>query len=219
MLDPGHEDVVNRVEDEFPLARTKYRKLFLQSDNKLSDKPQKNSANVSYDVSSENPRETFTLTFDKDTELTDYMSLHTYVEADGSDDMELHVTVEKLDAQGKQIPDKMTGQPIQAEGYLRVSQRALEKNLSTPFEPVLKHEREDLLKAGEIVPVDIAIWPMGMIYHEGEKLRLTIEAYRPPSIDSIPQFGSAKITIPNDGYAFQARQCFGDDYHYGRLAF
>ncbi len=202
VLDPGHEDVINRVENEFPLARTKYRKLFLQSDNKLSDKPQKISATASYDVSSENPRETFTLTFDKDTELTGYMSLHAYVEADGSDDMELHVTVEKLDAQGNRIPDKMTEQPIQAEGYLRVSQRALEKNLSTPFELVLKHEREDLLQTGQVVPVDIAIWPMGMIYHAGEKLCLTIEAYRPPSINSIPQFGSAKITIPKNGYTY-----------------
>lgn len=202
VLDPGHEDVVNRVENEFPLARTKYRKLFLSDDNSLADKPQKNSSAVSYDVDSENPRETFTLTFDRDTELTGYMSLRAYVEADGSDDMELHVTVEKLDAQGNRLPDKMTGQPICAEGFLRVSQRALDEKLSTPFEPVLKHEREDLLHAGEVVPVDIALWPMGMIYHAGEKLCLTIEAYRPPSPESIPQFGAAKITIPKVGYTY-----------------
>lgn len=202
ILDPGHADIINRVEQEFPLARTKYTKLYLQRDNQLSTKPQKNSSTLAYDSQSTNAAETFTLKFDKDTELTGYMNLHLFVEADGADDMELHVTVEKIDANGNQIPDRMTGQPIQAEGYLRVSQRALDKNKSTPAEPVLLHEREELLNAGEIAEVNIGIWPMAMKYHKGESLLLTIEAYRPPSVDSIPQFGGAKVTIPKDGYTF-----------------
>ncbi len=202
ILDPGHEDITNRVENEFPLARTKYTKFYLRQNNQLATEPQKKSSTVSYDSRAENPAETFRLTFDKDTELTGYMNLHLFVEADGADDMELHVTVEKLDAAGRQIPDKMTGQPIQAEGYLRVSQRALDKNKSTPAEPVLLHEREDFLKVGEIAEIDIGIWPMAMIYHKGESLLLKIEPYTPPNANSLPQFGSAKITIPASGYTF-----------------
>lgn len=202
ILDPGHEDEINRVEKEFPFARTEYKKLFLTNDNKLSFEEQKNSATISYDSESKNPSEKFLLTFDEDTELTGYMNLHMFVEADGSNDMELHVTVEKVDADGKQIPDKMTGQPIQAEGYLRVSQRALDEKKSTPAEPVLLHEREDLLKSGEVAEVNIGIWPMGMKYHKGEKLLLTVSAYNPPAVETVPPFGAAKITVPKNGYTY-----------------
>ncbi len=202
VLDPGHEDIINRVEKEFPLARTKYTKLYLRENDILSKKPQRKSSEVDYAVDSDSSRREFYLKFDNTTELTGYMNLHLFVEADGSDDMELHVTVEKVDANGNSIPDKMTGQPIQAEGYLRVSQRALDENKSTAAEPVLLHEREELLSAGEVAEVNIGIWPMAMIYHKGEQLKLTIAAYEPPSVESIPQFGSARITIPKDGYTY-----------------
>ena len=203
VLDPGHEDVVNRVEQEFPLARTEYKKLYLTGGQGLSVTPQPQEDTASYDTAAKEAAATFTMTFDKDTELTGYMKLHTYVEAVGSDDMELQVQVEKLDEQGKPILDKMTRQPIVAEGYLRVSQRALDESKSTDIEPVLKHSREDLLKKGEIVPVDIPIWPMGMKYHAGEKLRLTVRAYNPPSPYTVPAFGSSKITVPKEGYTYE----------------
>lgn len=205
VLDPGHEDVVNRIENEWPLARTNYVKLHLHEDNSLAFDRQPFASSVSYDSNSDRSSTTFTLAFDEDTELTGYMNLHAYVEADGSNDMELHVAVEKLDANGRPFVDKITSQPIFAEGFLRVSQRALDPERSTPAEPVLRHDREELLAPREIVPIDVGIWPMGMIYHKGEQLRLTIEAYRPPSKEAIPPFGSAKITIPVEGYTFDPK--------------
>ncbi|TYZ24884.1 CocE/NonD family hydrolase [Selenomonas ruminis] len=201
VLDPGHEDVVDRVEKDFPLPQTRYEKLYLQADNSLSAKPAAKAASVAYPVSQ--PFGTsFTMTFDKDTELTGYTKLHAYVEADGSDDMELVVLTEKLDKDGKQIPDKMTGQPIQSMGFLRVSQRALDKKLSTDYDPVLASTKEELLQPGQVVPVDIAIWPMGMKYHKGEKLRLTIAPYQAPDRNTVPPFGKAKVTVPADGYTY-----------------
>lgn len=206
VLDPGHEDVVNRVEQEFPLARTEYKKLYLAGEGKLSEQPLEREGTVAYETNSADAATSFVMTFDKDTELTGYMKLHMYVEADGADDMELQVQVEKLDAQGRPIPDKVTRMPITAEGYLRVSQRALDEEKSTEAEPVLKHAREELLKKGEIVPVEIPIWPMGMKYHAGEKIRLTVRAYNPPSADTVPAFGSAKITVPKEGYTYEPGQ-------------
>ncbi|MDD6134991.1 MAG: CocE/NonD family hydrolase C-terminal non-catalytic domain-containing protein [Selenomonadaceae bacterium] len=202
VLDPGHKDVVDRVEQEFPLARTQYKKLYLTGQQTLSWGKAAQEQVVSYDTQAERSAADFVLTFDQDTELTGYMNLHTYVEADGAEDMELQVTVQKLDKDGKVIADPMTHMPIVSEGYLRVSQRALDKQKSTPAEPVLKHTHEDLLQKGEIVPVDIGIWPMGMKYHAGEKLQLTIAAYQPPKADSVPPFGVAKIAVPEKGDTF-----------------
>ena len=203
VLDPGHEDIVNRVEDAFPMARTRYEKLYLTDKNTLAEKPIRRSSELSYRVDDTNAGERFVLTFDKDTELTGYMKLHTYVEADGSDDMELHVTVEKLDVHGKQILHPMTHQPIQSHGYLCVSQRELDPTLSTEADPVLKSDHEDLLHAGEIVPVDIGIWPMGMKYHKGEQLCLTIEPYTPPAKETVPPFGKAQVRVVREGYTYE----------------
>jgi len=54
--------------------------------------------------------------------------------------------------------------------------------------------------------VEISIWPMGMKYHAGEKIRLTVRAYNPPSADTVPAFGSAKITVPKEGYTYEPGQ-------------
>lgn len=202
ILDPGHEDIVNRVENEFPLARTSYQRLYLSTDSRLVTSNPKDNRKVSYYINSDKPSAEFTYTFDKDTEITGYMKLHLNVEAMGSDDMELHVSIQKLSADGDPIPDRITGNTITADGYLRVSQRAVDEKLSSDYEPILRHDHEDLLQPGEIVPVDIAIWPMGMKYHKGEKLSLKVEAYNPPSKDDVPPFGSAKISIPQEHYTF-----------------
>ncbi|MBO5652495.1 MAG: CocE/NonD family hydrolase [Selenomonas sp.] len=202
VLDPGHKDVVDRVEQEFPLDRTQYKKLYLTNQQTLVWEKGAQAQTVSYDTQAGPKAVNFVVRFDKDTELTGYMNLHMYVEADGADDMELQVTVQKLDKDGKIIADPITGMPTVSEGYLRVSQRALDTEKSTPAEPVLKHTQEELLQKGEIVPVDIGIWPMGMKYHAGEKLQLTVAAYQPPQPDSVPPFGSAKIAVPEKGYTY-----------------
>lgn len=203
VLDPSGKDIVDRPEKEWPLARTQFKKLYLNNGGKLSDAAKSVTSKVSYQVAGDGKTE-FTYVFDKDTELTGYMNLHMWVEAAGSDDMELAVSVEKLDAAGKPAM-KLLGEgvsgAIQAAGLLRVSQRALDLKRSTVSEPYLLNTHEDKLKKGNSVPVDIGIWPMGMKYHAGEQLKLTVAAHRPmPMIDI--GFGAAKTPVPVSGGTF-----------------
>jgi len=201
VLHPGHQDVVDRVEKNFPLPQTKYEKLYLNRNGALSDKNDKAEQQISYDVSQPG-NNTFTIKFDKDTELTGYMKLHLNVAAEGSDDMELVALVEKLDKDGNRIPDPMTGQLIQSQGFLRVSQRGLDMKQSTDYDPIIASTKEELLNPGEIVAVDIPIWPMGMKYHAGESLLLTIVPYMAPDGSMVPPFGTAKVSISKDGYTY-----------------
>ena len=74
-----------------------------------------------------------------------------------------------------------------ALGWLRVSHRELDEAASLPFLPVLKHQREMKLKPGQVVPVDIEIWPSGTRFEAGEGLRLVIQGsdiydYPKPSV-------------------------------------
>ena len=189
---------VNRPEKEFPLARTQYQKLYLNAANanaggdagtvegapgstaalnvtggSLAWEPAAAETKVSYDASE--GLTTFDITFSDDVELTGFMKAKLWVEADGHEEMDLFLTVQKLDEEGKFLPTIVLDEPHPGTwGRLRVSHRALDEDASTDYQPVQSHKVEEHLKPGEIVPVEIAFFPISRIWHKGQKLRLQI---------------------------------------------
>lgn len=117
--------------------------------------------------------------FDVDTELTGYMKLRLWVSAEGADDMDLFVAVQKLDADGQIVPFPFFAtfdDGNVAVGWLRVSRRELDPERSTPEQPRYLHRSDQPLTSGEVVPVDIEIWPSGTRFRGGETLRLVVRA-------------------------------------------
>ena len=171
-----------RTEKEWPLARTKYSKLFLNArSGKLVSFPCKKPAQVGYsvrDMGDKTQNASFEYRFDRRTELTGYMKLKLWVQADGSDDMDIFVALEKIDRTGYRVPFPFFGNhddgPV-ALGWLRVSHRELDEEKSTPFQPCHKHERALKLRPGEIVPIEIEIWPSSTLFERGEMLRLVVQ--------------------------------------------
>lgn len=165
---------LQRAEEDFPLPRTQYTKLWLNAAKQsLSLEPPVASSKLTYEAKT--GRATFDVSFQKETELTGYMKLHLWVEADGNDDMDLFVAVQKLGKDGKWIPTHILGKPHPgAAGKLRVSLRELDEKLTTAFQPHYTYKRFQKLQPGEIVPVDIEIWPTSRIWHPGEQLRVEI---------------------------------------------
>ena len=177
-----------RGENEWPLARTQYRKLFLDARSaSLKTVPVKTKSQVRYDAPGDrarcpeayrSERAQFDYVFAKPTELTGYMKLRLWVEAIGSDDMELFIAVQKFDRYGNYVPlagfSALEDGPV-ALGWLRVSHRELDKKRSTPYQPWLLHQREIKLKRGVPVPVEIEIWPSGTRFAAGEKLRVVVQ--------------------------------------------
>ncbi|HJX03260.1 MAG TPA: CocE/NonD family hydrolase, partial [Dehalococcoidia bacterium] len=223
ILDPDHEDKVNHPEKEFPLARTKYQKLFLDaSNNTLSTAKPKHENMTGYTADDGQGKSVFTFKFDRNTELTGYFKLKLWVQTNNSNDMDLFVMVQKLDAEGKVVPiltasiqnpeqRKAMRQMYQQSpekmgmlfspgvaGKLRVSRREIDPRLSKPYQPYLTHRIEQLLKAGEIVPVEIAINPLGMVWYAGEYLSLTVSGFQRTTIPvSLP--AEAFTTLRNKG--------------------
>jgi predicted acyl esterase len=79
-------------EKEWPLARTVYKKLYLDSRmSSLVTQPVK-EGKVAYH-STQGGSASFGITFDEDTELTGYMKVKLWVAAEEADDMDLFVTV------------------------------------------------------------------------------------------------------------------------------
>ena len=140
----------------------------------------------------------------EDTEICGYIKLRLWVGAPDHDDMDLAVTLEKRSPSG--LPYKFSlgpGMDIAAKGYIRVSLRELDKNRSTEENPVQSMAQEQKLKKGEIVPVDILIWPMGLLFKKGDQLRLTVSAYKTKKMWTGPfKLKMAKINLPKEGYTY-----------------
>ena len=200
VLDPGGTDIVNRFETSFPPARAVIKTLYLQ-DTGLSQSPAATVHKVVHDA--EKGESTFRFAFGRDTEISGYTVLRLWLEAKGSDDMDLAVSVRKRPGRLQTLRELLPGPPDgnAAIGLMRASLRELDTDRSTPMNPVLAMMREQRLKPGEVVPVDIALSPMAMLFHKGDEIEVSVRAFRYP--ESIPfEFGKAKVPTPVDGLTF-----------------
>jgi predicted acyl esterase len=61
-----------------------------------------------------------------------------------------------------------------AQGWLRASHRKLDAKLSTPYRPYHTHDALQPLQPGEIVTLDIELWPTSIVVPAGYRLALTV---------------------------------------------
>jgi predicted acyl esterase len=133
---------------------------------------------------------------DADMEVTGPLAASFWVSS-ASEDMDLFLTLRHFDAQGNEIMETgQQGAPVPvAKGWLRVSHRELDPDKSTPWRPYHAHKRRLYLKPGEIVKVDVEIWPTSMVFAKGHRLRLDVQ--------------------PRDGVGSQGYMHYHADYNTG----
>jgi len=166
-----------RYEDSWPIDGTEYQKLYLNgSSNSLHTAPVNHAETTEYDPFTGSA--SFTYTFDKDTELSGNMKLKLWVSTSKGSDMDLFVAVKKRDFTGQEVffyaKTGYTKGPV-SMGWLRVSQRELDEEKSTEWQPVLTHKNPQKITKNEIVPVEIEILPSSTLFREGESLQLVIQ--------------------------------------------
>ena len=205
VLNPGGEDVVDRVEEDFPIPRMQYKKLFLDAEESaLEERPVSKECSVQYDSDKKKSGASFSMRMAEDTEITGYMKLRLWVEALDHDDMDLAVTVEKRRPNGLKYKYTLgPGMDTAATGYIRVSLRALDEKRSAEERPFQSMAREEKLQRGEVVPVDILIWPMGLLFKKGDILRVNVTPYKTKKLWTGPfKLKMAKIDLPKEGYTW-----------------
>ena len=206
ILNPGGKDIVNRPEVKFPLDRQVTQSLYLNAQDGTLNWSTPISAPSSAKFDAQTGTAEFSYTFLKHTELTGYFALKLFVEAIGNDDIDLFVKFSKR-ASDNTLLETVTidvgylqDDPIAAEeklkamhaagdklvdvffaegstGRLRASHRSLDASKSTPHQPVHTHLQSQKLSVGEIVPVDIEMWPHGMIWEAGQKIVVTVAGH------------------------------------------
>jgi predicted acyl esterase len=112
----------------------------------------------------------------EDVEVTGPLAARIWVSS-STEDMDLFLTLRHFDAAGNEIMETgQQGTPVPvAKGWLRVSHRELDPALTLPYRPYHRHQRRLYLRPGEIVPVDVEIWPTSMVFAKGHRIRLDVQ--------------------------------------------
>jgi predicted acyl esterase len=94
-----------------------------------------------------------------------------------SEDMDIFITMRHYDENGEEILETgQQGAPVPvAKGWLRVSHRELDEKKSLPYRPYHQHQRRLPLTPGEIVQVQVEIWPTSMVFKKGHRMRLDVQ--------------------------------------------
>lgn len=171
----------------WPAPETRYRRLYLDpAAGRLLDELPAEPASRWYLATSggydrqrrELGRVVLEYPFERPADVIGYMRLRVWMAALDADDLDVFVGVQKVDRQGQVVPYIHYAQnedgPV-ALGWLRASHRELDLTRSTEGQPVHTHRRELKVRPGEVVPLEIEIWPSGTRFEAGERLRLIIQ--------------------------------------------
>jgi predicted acyl esterase len=115
--------------------------------------------------------------FEEETEITGPINLVLWVSS-STDDMDLFATLRDIDAQGREVVfwgSQEIGAPV-SQGWLRVSQRKLDPARSTPWRPWHTHDEIQALAQGEVVRVEVEIWPTCIVLERGHRLLLDLRS-------------------------------------------
>jgi uncharacterized protein len=78
------------------------------------------------------------------------------------------------------------------QGWLRASHRRLDKTFSKPYRPYHSHDKIEPLRKGEVVELDIEIWPTSIVVPPGHRIGLSIRGkdyvYAGPSGGKLSNF-------------------------------
>jgi predicted acyl esterase len=165
---------IRRMESDWPLARTRWTKLFLDASGPgLAWQPPIAEAEAGYDALG--PGLDFsTAPFEAETEITGPVAARLWVASDTTD-MDIFATLRAFAPDGREVIFTGAHEPTPvARGWLRASHRALDPARSRPWRPWHKHDREEKLEPGVFVPVDVEIWPTCLVVPRGYRLVLTL---------------------------------------------
>jgi predicted acyl esterase len=171
---PG-ERFVLRHENEWPLARTRWTKFHLDPDGmRLTQAPPARDATLAYDAMGDG------LTFstpplETATEITGPSALKLLISSSTAD-ADLFIVLRVFAPDGKEVVFQGALDPHTpvAQGWLRASQRKLDPVLTLPYRPYHTHDEKQPLKPGEVVALDIEIWPTCIVVPAGYRIALTI---------------------------------------------
>ena len=166
---------VERFEDNWPIPRTEWKKFYLHpEDQSLRDVPSESTSSVTYAGLSDG------VTFisppmDDETEITGPMASKLWISS-ASVDADMFLVFRVLTPDMKEVVFQGALDPHTpvAQGWLRASHRKLDLDQTLPYRPYHTHDEKQPLTPGEIVELDIEIWPTSVVVPKGHRIALSV---------------------------------------------
>jgi predicted acyl esterase len=166
---------VERHENEWPIARTRWTKFHLDpAGHALTRDPAQAARSVTFDALGDGV--TFlSAPLEEETEITGPLASRLFVSSSTTDaDLFLVFRVYTPDLREVTFMGAIDPHTPVAQGWLRASHRKLDRALSTEFRPYHAHDEKQPLQPGEIVELDVEIWPTSIVVPAGHRLALTV---------------------------------------------
>jgi predicted acyl esterase len=166
---------VERHEAEWPIARTRWTKLYLDpGGHALRPEPPVETGSASYTALGDGL--TFlSAPFEQETEITGPLAARLFLSSSTPDaDVFLVFRVLTPDLREVVFMGAIDPHTPVAQGWLRASHRKLDAGLSTEYRPYHTHDERQPLKAGQAVQLDIELWPTSIVVPAGHRVALSV---------------------------------------------
>jgi uncharacterized protein len=167
---------VARPENEWPLARTQWTKLYVNPARQaLSWERVAAQSTVEYAALGDGVT-LLSPPLERETEVTGPVAAKLFV-ASSTVDADLFVTLRVFAPDGREVAFQGALDPHTpiAQSWLRASHRKLDPTLTTAYRPYHTHDERQLLRPGEVYELDVEIWPTSIVIPPGYQIALTIQ--------------------------------------------
>lgn len=213
MVRTGNSSYYWQDENEWPIARTQYKKLYLNAVgdadqlNALADQPAEATGKVSYPADKDVEIRFATAPLEEDMVIAGYCMADLFVSST-SDDMAVLTYIYVLDEDGDRIPFVMDLNPMTPvdKGGLKISHRKLDEARTTEYRPFHTNLAEDAQKLvpGEVVEAQIEMLPTTARLKKGWRLEFVV----------MPKNEHGELIDPQDNYSAGATNTVytGEEY-------
>lgn len=213
------DSLVNVPFSDLPwnLASARQRCLFLSSDRQLSSTKPAQSGQVRYQANAPStlmgpdPGDpSFTYVFPRASRIAGPSTAILYASSPSGNDMDIYVQLRKADKNGKllaysnipmkdigvstisDVPNHNVMKHLGPQGMLRASRRHVSETLSSRSKSwkTLSHSHREPVAPGQIVRLEIQLWPTGMAFDTGERLILYVSGHYMvlPEFETMPRY-------------------------------
>ena len=166
---------VERTEDEWPIPRTRWTKLYLNpGDRSLRWEPVDCEGRIEFEAMSDGA--TFlSPPLETETEITGPSAAKLFVSSSTAD-ADVFLVLRVFSPDGKEIVFQGAIDPHTpvGQGWLRASHRKLNPQLSTPYRPYHSHNEKQPLIPGEVAEMDVEIWPTSIVVPARYRIGLSV---------------------------------------------
>ncbi len=164
-----------RFEQDWPIPRTQWSEFYFDPSNmSLKATPPSDAQDISYDATGNG----VTFLSEPLSEVTEIIgpSAVKISVSSSTEDADIFAVLRVFDEHGKEIIFQGAIDPHTpiGQGWLRASHRKIDEELSLPYRPYHSHDEKWPLTPGEVVDLDIEIWPTSIVVPAGYRIGLTL---------------------------------------------